>query len=585
MGTADQRKRRRLSVEPTGHAYAAAEGLAAGATSSSSDMDATRSRVSFEDGHPALDSTNLSSTPLRPAASDRDYFSADNENASAGMSMTPDEASVDLRARRRASLSIRIPPSQLQADMAFTALQYLPMPILVLSNAKTVVLANEAMGRLIGIDPDYEDDEAEDEDMDSLKQLAPNEDQSATDILHGVTLAQLGVDLLQNGAPVFVAWEEFLETIVDDASKSQRRTTQLNAHHGRSRGKDSTPTSSRHRRDVSRSSSHRSHSSAGTRTEVHDAIVDVVFSTDRDPKTGLPLSSRNDQTEHVQAQMIVSVWATEDEQYFTLTFTAAAPVSSSSYSSSDGAKTSSRTVSRSATSYSYAPSGLSSNSSTGSHPGTKRSSLQNAQLSLYASPTTMSMSEFPPKGPPAKASQTSAPTMFSKTNRLKEALLNSMNIPAYAMWKDESFGIPNKAAIKLIYPWIEDGKWETNEQARDFLSRYKLYKGDFSGELPFEEFPILRLMRMRERFEGYRIGMYSAKDGTRLLFDVSGEPITDEKGEFLGGLVLFYDVTEYATTITNQQRDKEIQFENLCNTVPQMMCKPMAPFPCLRDIC
>ena len=58
--------------------------------------------------------------------------------------------------------------------------------------------------------------------------------------------------------------------------------------------------------------------------------------------------------------------------------------------------------------------------------------------------------------------------------------------------------------------------------------------------------------------------MYSAKDGSRLLFDTFGEPILDEKGDFLGGLVMFKDVTDFARTIDKQQKDNEMQFENLC---------------------
>ncbi|KAH9828758.1 Motif C-terminal to PAS motifs [Teratosphaeria destructans] len=161
--------------------------------------------------------------------------------------------------------------------------------------------------------------------------------------------------------------------------------------------------------------------------------------------------------------------------------------------------------------------------------------------------------------------------MFTKTNRLKDAILNSMNIPAYAMWKDETFGMPNKAAIKLIYPWMEDGSFDSNEQARDFLSRYVLYKGDFSEKIPLEDFPIMRLMRERLPFENYRVGMYNARDHSEMLFDVNGEVLRDDKGEFLGGLVLFNDITSYATTISRQQRQNEKQFEDITNMVPQII--------------
>lgn len=112
--------------------------------------------------------------------------------------------------------------------------------------------------------------------------------------------------------------------------------------------------------------------------------------------------------------------------------------------------------------------------------------------------------------------------------------------------------------------WIEDGVYDSNEQARDFLAKFVFWNEDFTSEIPQEDFPILRVMRERTSFDGYRIGMYSPKDGSRLLFDASGQPITDEKGEFLGGLVMFKDVTDYARTIHRQQKDNEMQFENLC---------------------
>ena len=146
-----------------------------------------------------------------------------------------------------------------------------------------------------------------------------------------------------------------------------------------------------------------------------------------------------------------------------------------------------------------------------------------------------------------------------------------MNIPAYACWRDQSFGLPNKAAIKLIYPWIEDGAYDSNEQARDFLAKFVLYNEDFSAKLPSDDLPILRILREQKAFDGYRVGMYSAKDGSRLLFDAIGEPLLDDKGEFLGGLVIFKDVTDFARTINKQQKENERQFELIANMVPQMI--------------
>lgn len=468
-------------------------------------------------------------------------------------------------------LSIQIPPSQLKTDIAFMALQYLPMPVLVLSSQYTVVLANEAMGRLFGLDLEHEP--ADSEDGNELAKLDSKEVRTASDILYGASLAQLGVDLLQNGSAIFVAWENLLETVVHDASRAQCSTTQLNMHHPRAMDHNSTPTLNAYPRSTSPASSSRESTRSGTKIEVHDAVVDVVFSTNRDPLTGRPKDTRLAISNHVQSQMIISVWASENEQYFTCTFTAP-NAGSTAVGPNGGLKTVSRTVARAPTtspsvSMSSGMSSNSSSSSSGPRKSGKRSITPTTSSGLV-SPNAPPLNEFPPKGPPMRFS-TSAPTMFSKVNRLKDAILNSMNIAAYAMWKDETFGIPNKAAMKLVYPWIEDGQYDISDRARDFLDCFVLYTGDFSAELPFEDFPIMRVMRERQSFEGYRVGMYSVTDGSQLLFDVCGEPLMDDNGEFLGGLVLFHDITGYASTIIRQKEENERQFEDITNMVPQMI--------------
>ncbi|KAK5135397.1 hypothetical protein LTR08_005339 [Meristemomyces frigidus] len=483
-----------------------------------------------------------------PQAEAEDYFSVDG--SAEGAATSP--------ARRQASLSIRIPPPHATEDIAFTALQYLPMPVLVLSSEKTVVLANEAVGRLFGIDIAGDTEEAH--TSEPISRVESEDVRSAGDLLFGHTLAHLGIDLLQNGSPVFIAWEDFLETVADDASRAQCSATQLNTYHAKQH--DATSTLPTPRRSTS-ASSVRFGDTRGSRTEVHDAVVDVVFSIKRDPNTGLPLAARRVDTDHVQAQMIVSVWATEDSVYYTLTFTASQSAvqqtSLLSSPSTDSFKHSSRTVTRThTTSRRGQVGGMSSNSSSTSS-GYKKSNEQSAATptSGIASPAAHPLMTFPPRGPPKPATAMATPSMFSKASRLKDALMNSMSIPAYAMWKDESFGIPNKAIIKLLYPWLEDGGFDSTEQAKEFLSLYTLYRDDFSEEIPLSEFPIMRLMKEEVAFKNYRVGMYSAKDGSRMVFETSGQPLTDDKGEFLGGVVLFQDITEYASTITRQQEQNE----------------------------
>lgn len=123
----------------------------------------------------------------------------------------------------------------------------------------------------------------------------------------------------------------------------------------------------------------------------------------------------------------------------------------------------------------------------------------------------------------------------------------------------------------MVYPWIEDGAYDSNEQARDFLAKFVLYTEDFSAKIPFDDLPIFRLMRQQKALDEYRFGMYSAKDGSRQLFDAIGEPLLDDNGEFLGGLVIFKDVTDFTNTINKQQKENENQFKDIANMVPQMI--------------
>lgn len=74
---------------------------------------------------------------------------------------------------------------------SLTALQYLPVPLMVLSSLKTVVVANEAMGRLLGID----------------FESAAFHDLSISEALQDKSMGELGIDILQNGSPILVSWE------------------------------------------------------------------------------------------------------------------------------------------------------------------------------------------------------------------------------------------------------------------------------------------------------------------------------------------------------------------------------------------
>jgi PAS domain-containing protein len=374
-----------------------------------------------------------------------DYFTSDGS-----VDGSVEEGTDGTQRRRRASLSIRMPPQESQASLAFTALQYLPMPVMVLSSTKHIVLANEAIGRLLGIDLDEAEEEEEDKNEPQPEEL---DAESTADILQGKTLGELGIDLLQGGNAVFVSWEDILQNVVDDAAKAQQAYRKHCGDVAQEKEDDdsiTTPMSmDTRKRSTSVASSKHSQSGAPKKTtEVHDAAVDIVFSTIRDPLTGLPKPPSELVSEqqlhansHMQSKMIISVWATEEEQYFTLTFTAAAEVeekkgssfsgsASRSGSTTDISKTTSRLVSRrNAPMNSGFPSTVSSASeSSASDPHGR--GLRN-RSSPAGTPNMPSPIAFPPRGPPDRSTAAAAPSIFTKSNRLKDAILNSMNIPAY----------------------------------------------------------------------------------------------------------------------------------------------------------
>lgn len=136
------------------------------------------------------------------------------------------------------------------------------------------------------------------------------------------------------------------------------------------------------------------------------------------------------------------------------------------------------------------------------------------------------------------------------------------------MWKDESFGIPNKALLRFM---PKDEQHTPGDQ-RAYLSKYKVYTEDFKRQISLDEFPIVEVCRTRKRLESRRLGMRNPNTGTRHIFDVVGEPVLHpETGEFLGGIVVFKDVTDYTKKIAAQIEENERQFEYIANFMPPMV--------------
>ncbi|KAI4202483.1 MAG: hypothetical protein LQ350_002566 [Teloschistes chrysophthalmus] len=452
-------------------------------------------------------------------------------------------------------LSLNIPKMPSMAEASLAALRYLPTPLLVLSSWKTVILANEAMGRLLGLD-------ARDQRQSSTKEgLEPLGVES---LLHGQSLSQIGIDMLQDGQRIWVSWEKFLDTLADEMDRATDDTHKAKQQWSAADQKDAVIDASNTLARTSSEQPPKPRSNPRSRELVHDAAVNVALTSRYivNGNTKTPSSPRSPSAENqVNAKMIISIWTLDSQRYFTLSFT------KRSNSPSSPTPSHSRALSKASTQSRLSPS-TQSTPSTPTTPG-QCPSCGTTPSGALASPgnAPLSASPFPPLGAPHKSDLTSSPSVLKKIARMKDAIMNAVDIPVFTLWKDESLGFPNRAAARLMQQDADP----TTEAAYDILSRFRVYTEDFKRELAPEEYPVVQLCRTQKPFTKWKVGIVD-RNGKHLTYDVSGEGIHDEiTGEFLGGIVVLYDVTEYTDMIKTQSRENDEQFELICDTMPQML--------------
>ncbi|KAI4105869.1 MAG: hypothetical protein L6R37_002515 [Teloschistes peruensis] len=449
-------------------------------------------------------------------------------------------------------LSVNIPKMPNMLDASLAALRYLPTPLLVLSSWKTVILANEAMGRLLGLD-------ATDQPQTSTKE--GQEPLGVDSLLNGQSMSQIGIDMLQDGQRIWVSWEKFLDTLADEmdcATDDKRKVKQQSSAADQ---KDTVTDASNTRARTSTQQPPQPRGNPKSRELVHDAAVNVALTSQyfTNGSTKTPSSPRSPSAENqVHAKMIISIWTLDSQTYFTLSFT------KRSNNPSSPTPSHSRALSKASTQSRLSPSTPPTPTTPGQCP-----SCGSTPFGALASPgaAPLSASPFPPLGAPHKSDLTSSPSVLKKISRMKDAIMNAVDIPVFTLWKDESLGFPNKAAARLMQQDADP----TTEAAYDLLSRFRVYTEDFKRELAPEEYPVVQLCRSQKPFSKWKIGVVD-RYGKHLIYDVSGEGIHDERtGEFLAGIVVLYDVTEYTDMIKTQSRENDEQFELICDTMPQML--------------
>jgi PAS domain S-box-containing protein len=444
------------------------------------------------------------------------------------------------------------PQLPMAAEIALAALQYLPTPIVVLTSLKTILLANEAMGRLLGI---------EDKDQQDSEPIS-NNSHTVTDMLKGQTLSQIGVDILQDGIPVWVSWEKFLDNLsngIDNVVHQQEKST-LPGHvsgettpvadstvHG-GRGQVATEPNSAPVRD---------------KTVVHDTVVDVMVASRHDKTSGSSGKNRHHKprspASQTPAKLIISIWHIEREKFFSLSFT-------STSHATHKPRLQSHVVSRATVPASASRPTI--NPARSSTPASSRSSSTYSSVIPSPSEPNFKPGPFPPHGAPLSCSQSGAFTEFQKITRMKDAMLSAMEIPVLAMWKDESVVFPNPAARRMLAVIADP----TTEDSYDFISRFKAHTPDFERVLLQDEYPMTALCKDQKGFSNWKIGMIEGRSGKRRNYDVSGKPVFDDTtGEFFAGLIAFKDVTEYTEKLASQSAENEQQFQLICDSMPQML--------------
>ncbi|KAI1323554.1 hypothetical protein F5Y16DRAFT_336228 [Xylariaceae sp. FL0255] len=450
-----------------------------------------------------------------------------------------DVPSTEVKGKRSpAGSPLWMPSAVSPAQITFSAMQFLPVPLIILNDLKTVVLANEAMGKLLGLvenSPSYHE-----------------EPSSISERLRGQTLSQLGIDLIQDGRPIWISWEAFLENLKVEmgakASDTQHPSTTV----------DNTTESSPTKGDSPWPGNH----NLSSGKIAVDSAVDVIVTSREFHSTAIPKLRRSDfQT---TATMIISIWKVENYQtYFTLTF-------SNADSPLPPPKTDHRIpVARPSTLEAADRKTIpaSNSSSMGSSGGSSSTSI------ILSPSVSITSNPLPSIVPPARLPQSSTPSFLQKATMIKDALLDSAKMPTLAMWKDGSAPVYNKAAKELFVDSADHGD---SLDGFELLPKWEVWDEDFTQRCEPSEYPIAVLLREQKPFSGRRVGMFNQKSNRRIIYDVQGDVLTDDdSGEVVGGVVTCRDITpfaeELAEEITKIKEADDERFKLICDCMPQMV--------------
>ncbi|KAF3167228.1 hypothetical protein TWF751_008247 [Orbilia oligospora] len=153
----------------------------------------------------------------------------------------------------------------------------------------------------------------------------------------------------------------------------------------------------------------------------------------------------------------------------------------------------------------------------------------------------------------------STTAVVPKLMHMKDKILDHLNeLVIFCLSIDGNLLVTNKAAEALL----GDSTPEVGKGIDWLKERWKVYEPDFSAEIPFERWGIYPLLT-EGRIVRQTIG-YFDPTGAPKVIELGGEPIKDDDGNLVAGIVWLKDETSW-------HKKGEEEFRRICNSIPQMM--------------
>ncbi|KAK6509249.1 hypothetical protein TWF481_004007 [Arthrobotrys musiformis] len=395
-------------------------------------------------------------------------------------------------------------------SLYYAALQHSPSPVLIVSGStKQIEFCNYSMERLFHAVRTHSEKES---DLFSQVPLV------TSDMVKGYSLSDMGIGLIHEGSAVFIefSWTRLLDAL--------RPATRNKLFPQENLPEKDQPTIK---------NDHRIILEEANRTEevgrIKDASVDVVFSL---PQVKFELGSDQNNSQFLrgstvytsanspsgnaryEGKCIITSFDTGNLYYYLLTFVNVGPVD-------------------------YTASGLvahrSSKLPASSGAWVKRNIVENDCSGLIDLNIDLLSMQIDPSGE-------NQLTVLQKMAIMKNAVLDTMAVPVFATWLDGSCTFANKTG--LFWAAVDiPASGDVGFMDHHWTSKFKVYDPEFKGELDLEQYPLVRLCRSQKPLLSQKVGLVN-KHGHRKVFDVAGEGILNDNGDWVAGLIWLRDVTQ-----------------------------------------